>query len=60
MHSPCADCLRWWECNGVDADRCPLFHKEENYVKTQTSRADSHLSGLPPGIQNHQRECSLL
>lgn len=21
---PCETCLRWWECNGVDVDNCPL------------------------------------
>lgn len=25
---PCATCLRWWECNGADADRCPMIHRE--------------------------------
>ena len=24
---PCETCLRWPECNGVDADRCPLFYE---------------------------------
>ena len=22
---PCATCLRWWECNGVDKEYCPLW-----------------------------------
>lgn len=33
---PCETCLRWPECNGVDADRCPLFYeplrKERNFM----------------------------
>lgn len=24
MDHPCDTCLRWPECNGVDADNCPL------------------------------------
>lgn len=24
MDHPCETCLRWPECNGVDADNCPL------------------------------------
>ena len=23
-NDPCETCLRWSECNGVDADTCPL------------------------------------
>lgn len=23
--NPCIFCLRWWECNGVDKDACPLW-----------------------------------
>lgn len=32
MDHPCETCLRWPECNGVDADNCPLCkgYKEEN------------------------------
>lgn len=26
---PCATCCRWWECNGVDQDDCPMWKKEE-------------------------------
>ena len=22
---PCMTCPRWWECNGVDQDNCPLW-----------------------------------
>lgn len=25
---PCETCLRWPECNGVDADNCPLWPGE--------------------------------
>lgn len=25
---PCATCLRWSECNGVDASTCPLWGNE--------------------------------
>ena len=25
---PCATCVRWPECNGVDAERCPLIKEE--------------------------------
>ena len=23
--NPCQTCARWWECNGVDQDNCPLW-----------------------------------
>lgn len=32
MDDPCESCLRWWECNGVDRENCPLWQttdKEE-------------------------------
>lgn len=25
MEDPCETCLRWWECNGVDKENCPLW-----------------------------------
>lgn len=28
-NDPCETCLRWPECNGVDADTCPLCGGEE-------------------------------
>lgn len=30
---PCETCLRWPECNGVDANTCPLCRWEENKLK---------------------------
>lgn len=27
---PCAICLRWSECNGVDAEECPLINEERS------------------------------
>lgn len=26
--NPCQTCARWWECNGVDQDNCPLWENE--------------------------------
>jgi hypothetical protein len=26
---PCATCLRWPECNGVEAERCPLCRTDD-------------------------------
>lgn len=26
---PCSTCLRWWECNGVDCDSCPLCNVDK-------------------------------
>ena len=25
QRDPCRTCNRWWECNGVDVDICPLW-----------------------------------
>ena len=36
MDNPCDTCLRWWECNGVDKENCPLWDtnsKEEETMK---------------------------
>ena len=30
MEDPCETCLRWWECNGVDKDNCPLWQTNDN------------------------------
>lgn len=27
--NPCETCLRWYECNGVDRDICPLCKEED-------------------------------
>lgn len=32
MDNPCDTCLRWYECNGIDKENCPLWgneHKKE-------------------------------
>ena len=29
MEDPCETCLRWWECNGVDKDNCPLWQTND-------------------------------
>ena len=32
MTDPCETCLRWYECNGIDKENCPMWgnDKEEN------------------------------
>ena len=27
---PCEGCTRWYECNGVDKDYCPLWEEVDN------------------------------
>lgn len=29
MTDPCETCLRWPECNGVDAESCPIILSEK-------------------------------
>lgn len=29
MTDPCETCLRWPECNGVDAENCPVVTSEK-------------------------------
>ena len=29
MYEPCETCLRWPECNGVDAEICPVWTAEK-------------------------------
>lgn len=29
MNDPCETCLRWPECNGVDAESCPVVRSEK-------------------------------
>lgn len=26
---PCETCLRWYECNGVDVESCPLWKEDD-------------------------------
>lgn len=36
MEDPCDTCLRWYECNGIDKENCPLWdtdNKEEETMK---------------------------
>lgn len=33
MDHPCETCLRWPECNGVDADNCPLCKDYEEVTE---------------------------
>lgn len=46
---PCETCLRWPECNGVDADTCPLCRWEENKQKK-----------TPPAYLDDKTESGLL
>jgi hypothetical protein len=44
---PCENCLRWPECNGVDANTCPLCRREETKQKAVPAYLDDKtLSGL--------------
>lgn len=45
---PCDTCLRWSECNGVDADTCPLCSRvEKKNQKTAPAYLDDRTeSGL--------------
>lgn len=36
-YDPCENCLRWPECNGVDANTCPLCRREEEMLKAATA-----------------------
>lgn len=35
---PCDTCLRWPECNGVDADTCPLCKWEEQQQQPKAQK----------------------
>lgn len=49
MTDPCDTCLRWPECNGVDADNCPAWATEKGGIRMtdkenmilQADRADA-------------------
>lgn len=30
MTDPCDTCTRWYECNGVDRENCPLWEEVDN------------------------------
>lgn len=37
-NDPCETCLRWPECNGVDAEQCPLMRpgKDDEAVSSRS------------------------
>lgn len=41
MADPCESCLRWYECNGVDRENCPLWeevcHEAQGILLCQVS-----------------------
>lgn len=57
---PCETCLRWWECNGIDKENCPLwgdeYTKEKNimkqYIGTKTVHAEPAQRGGPDGLKD--------
>lgn len=34
MKDPCDTCPRWYECNGVDRDNCPLWKEDDANAQT--------------------------
>lgn len=50
MDNPCDTCLRWYECNGIDKENCPMWdneHKEETNNET-VHRNQDHSGGTCP------------
>lgn len=44
---PCEKCLRWPECNGVDANTCPRCRQEKSKQEAVPARLDDRTeSGL--------------
>lgn len=34
MPDPCETCTRWYECNGVDKENCPLWKEVDSDAQT--------------------------
>lgn len=52
MDHPCETCLRWPECNGVDADNCPLCKDwAESKIREATEAAVAREIALPSLLQ---------